>query len=205
MKKYLTNLGLNLLLAFCGIMVVVSLVALFSHSWSPINSVLLVILWCVGAWVILYFRNKKFTGHPTMTSTNIIVIVIILLCAFAGVQPMASYKDKISNKFDNIQTSPVVEANKSLVGKWTQIEDNKYSILSPSIQFLSNGTVIIDEGSSITTGTYNKLTDEYVKLSVSTDFFGFTVTSLDTIKYQISNNKLTIRVGTNVKTYQRIE
>jgi len=205
--NYIKKLGFNLLVLGCEIMAVLSVIAIFNHWWSPVISVLSVIVWIAGTILLLNYGRGRIRGRPTLTATTVALVGVIILSAFAGVQPLASIKDNAINAIqkgaETIPTAP--RPNPSLIGKWQEVKDNKVSILSPSILFLNNGTVILDDGHTILTGSYKKLTNEYVQMNLETSFFGIPITSMDTIKYQIKNNRLTIRVGSSVRTYQRIE
>lgn len=206
--KYLERLAFNLLIIGAEIGVLIALIAVFCHWWSPLASVLSVIL-CGGIVVVLLSIRKKFAyRRPFLSSTTWVVLGILVLSIIAGVPPLTSVKNKVVDiARDAFQSVPPIVApeNKSIIGKWQKVVDNKVSIMSPSIQFLRNGTVIIDDGHDVLVGTYRKLTDEYVKINMETIFFGVPITSIDTLKYKISSNRLTIRVNGRVTVYQRIE
>lgn len=205
--NYIKKLGFNLLVLGCEIMAVLSVIAIFNHWWSPIVSVLSVVVWVAGTILLLNYGRGRIRGRPTLIATTVALVGIIILSAFAGVQPLASIKDNAINTIkEGVESTPIApKPNPSLIGKWQEVKDNKVSILSPTIHFLNNGTVILDDGYTILTGSYKKLTDEYVRLNVETSFFGIPFESMDTIKYQIKNNRLIVRVGSGVKIYQRVE
>jgi predicted PurR-regulated permease PerM len=185
-------------------MFIVSLIAIFAHWWLPAQSIISLLFWGTAIGLLLRMVKNKLNNRPSLTATTFVVIILAILSSFAGLQPMASVKDKIVNSI-NSQVQTINVENKGLVGKWQKVTNNKVSILSPTITFLSNRTIIIDDGNQVLTGTYTILTDEYVKFSVDTSFFGIPITSMDTIKYQINNNELTIRVNQSTSTYKRIE
>ena len=206
--RYLKVLAFNLLIVGFEVMMLISLIAVFYHWWSPAASVLSVVICGVAVGLLLVARRKWHMYRPSLSRTTWVVLGIVVLSAIAGIQPLASLRDGVVDTVtDWFQRVPAIEFTESrdIVGKWQRVVDNRVSIMSPTIEFLRDGTVIIDDGRDVLVGTYKKLTDEYVKISMETSFFGYPITSMDTIKYQISGNRLTVRVEGHVTIYQRAD
>lgn len=72
---------------------------LFTHQVSPIIGSIIFILG-IAAWVIviIILRRRYSWAKPSFKLTTFIVIAILLILTFAGVQPMADYKDQAIEK-----------------------------------------------------------------------------------------------------------
>ena len=85
-----------------------------------------------------------------------------------------------------------------IIGKWQdkQAQD--------TIEFTRNGDIIIETGGHITVGTYELLSDEVIKVSfdnLAGDFIS--ILGIDTWKYNVSGDTLTIQAGIVKKTYYK--
>jgi hypothetical protein len=109
---------------------------------------------------------KRHRRWPMLIIWSTLVLILLTsILSLAGVQPLSGYKDQIIAKVKSWNSTiestrtPVATQTHDLVGKWT-----KYG-RQGTIQFLKNGTIIVDDGSSIFTGTYEKTTDEYLTIN----------------------------------------
>ena len=207
-SKYLwSKLGINLLVIVLLVALIFVAYHTFSHHWQPVIGVIsLLVLLGLFIYSIILANNKKLKyQHPKFTLTLLALIGLFLILTFAGVQPMSSWKDRAFNSLQSYTPPPAPPIeNKSIIGKWQQVTNNRVSIMSPTIVFFTNGTVILDDGATVVTGSYDKLSDEYIKINIETSFFGIPITSMDTLKYQITGDKLIIRISGQVFNYQRI-
>ena len=76
---------------------------LFTHKVTPLIGSIVFILG-TAAWVIVIIilrRRYKWT-KPSFKLTTFLVIIILLILTFAGVQPLSSYKDRL---IENIKTA----------------------------------------------------------------------------------------------------
>jgi uncharacterized protein YkwD len=76
---------------------------LFTHKVSPVIGSIVFIVG-IAVWVILIriLRRRYKWTKPSFKLTTFSVIVIVLILTFAGVQPLASYKD---NLIENVKTT----------------------------------------------------------------------------------------------------
>lgn len=76
---------------------------LFTHRVTPVIGSIIFILG-IAAWVVVIIilrRRYKWT-KPSFKLTTFLVVIILLIFTFAGVQPLGSYKDQA---IENIKTS----------------------------------------------------------------------------------------------------
>lgn len=105
--KNLIRLCLNLaVLAGLGVLVRHSYL-LFTHKLSPLSGSISLIIG-ITMWVLLIiFLNKKYRlVKPSFKLTTFLTIVVLLIFAFAGVQPISVYKDTLVERWKVITTTP---------------------------------------------------------------------------------------------------
>lgn len=94
-KRYWLKLLLNIAIIAVEVLVIYSGYMLFTHKWEPIQGVLLFL----GIIALLYFSLKManrrgFHWHgPSLAKTTLVILAITVICTFAGVEPMATYKN----------------------------------------------------------------------------------------------------------------
>lgn len=83
---------------------------LFTQQTEPIrNTIIFLVEVGLWLWVISILRSRRYKYRkPKFKLVLVAIIAISLVCAFAGVQPMANYKDK------------VVDSVTSVVGEWQE-------------------------------------------------------------------------------------
>jgi len=102
--KRAVKLCLNLAILFGFVLLIVYSYQLFTtHSKNPLKSSVFLILGFIG-WILLvkllksrsrYYWLRYKGKEPSFKLTALSVIAILLVLTFAGVQPVATYKDKI--------------------------------------------------------------------------------------------------------------
>jgi hypothetical protein len=88
----------------------------------------------------------------------------------------------------------------SIVGYWQSTEDpNAY------VEFTQDGNLIIDTGKGIVNGTYEILSDNYIKVTVS-GLTGLllTFTGHDNWRYEVTKGDLTLSADSVSKTFTRV-
>ena len=102
--RYFKKLLLNLAVLATEVSLIWVTYNAFTHKFTPLVGALSVIGLIVLLWFLLHlskrrgFRNQR----PGMIKTTLAVIAIVAICAFAGVQPLAGYKDSLFNNIGNI-------------------------------------------------------------------------------------------------------
>ena len=89
---------------------------LFTHQIAPVIGTI-VFLAEIGflIWIILVLRSSRFRWRkPSFNLVFWPLVAIIVVCAFAGVQPLSGYKDSI---FNSISTAPILR-DKILNPNW---------------------------------------------------------------------------------------
>ena len=89
----------------------------------------------------------------------------------------------------------------SIIGEWQSTED-----ANVHLEFTQSGNLIIDTGNGIITGTYELLSDNYVKANIS-GLAGLLVilSNKDTWKYEVTKSDLTLSVDNNIQTFTRVD
>jgi len=70
---------------------------LFTHHTEPLkNTIIFLVEFAIWIWVITILRKRRYKYRkPKFKVILILVVAIVLVCAFAGIEPMSSYKDKV--------------------------------------------------------------------------------------------------------------
>ena len=91
-------------------------------------------------------------------------------------------------------------AKPSIVGYW-QSNNN----LDTYLEFTQEGTLIVDEGNNVFTGTYEIVSDNYLKMEMS-GLAGLLLAFIgDTVKYEVTDTELTLTKNNNSKTFKRVK
>jgi uncharacterized protein YkwD len=136
--KPLTKLVLNLLILTGLVLLIRGAYLLFTtHPEEPLRDSIILILG-LALWIALikFSRSKarhywlRYKGtRPSFKLTTFLVISILLVFTFAGVQPMSTYKDNIANKWTTYWTEQKVETEERLaqaeIEKQQGIEEQK--------------------------------------------------------------------------------
>lgn len=88
----------------------------------------------------------------------------------------------------------------SILGYW---QDTKQKNLY--LEFIDDGSLILDNGEAIISGTYELISENYVKINnialpyiINAEIFG------DTLKYEVSGNSLNLQAANESITLKRI-
>jgi len=111
--KRLTKLTLNLLILVGLVLLIKYSYQLFTaHQEEPLKSSIFLILGFT-LWLIIIKLSKSRSRHywlrykgttPSFKLTTFVVITILLIFTFAGVQPMSIYKDNLFSKWNSYRT-----------------------------------------------------------------------------------------------------
>jgi hypothetical protein len=88
----------------------------------------------------------------------------------------------------------------SIVGYWQNTEKT-----TEYLEFLEDGKVIYDNGGAVITGSYEIVSNNYVKVN----FGGLSgaliaLFNADTWQYEVSRNELTLQTGGKSSTYKKV-
>lgn len=108
----LTKLGLNLaILTGFGFLIRYSYLLFVKHSEEGLKGSIILIVG-IGAWITIirlcHSRRYRWT-KPSFKLTTFSVITILLIFAFAGVQPVSTYKDNLVSKWESHQAERAAE------------------------------------------------------------------------------------------------
>lgn len=112
--RSITKLILNLaILAGLGMLIRYGYI-LFTHRVGPLTGSIILIVG-IAVWVILIriLRSRYKYTKPSFKLTTFSVIVILLIFTFAGVQPLASYKDNFIKSYQTAQAERAAEREKA--------------------------------------------------------------------------------------------
>lgn len=115
--------GIKLLLNLCIIGLEISLIwtgyNAFTQQWSPIWGAVIFIGNIAILWICLSIvRQRKFRWQrPGLFKTTLALIAVAIICTFAGIQPLASYKDSLVVDYQTTQAEQVAEREKAEVEK----------------------------------------------------------------------------------------
>lgn len=126
LSKRLTKLLLNLFILSGFVAIIWYGYRLFTNQVSPplTGSILLILGVIVWLCVIWFLRRRYKWTKPSFKLTTFSVIAIALIFLFAGVQPLASYKDDIVNKWATYQ------ADQQLIKEEQQVQAERAEALA---------------------------------------------------------------------------
>jgi uncharacterized protein YkwD len=135
---------------FLGLLVIAGFVdiihrgyILFTHQTSLVMGAIL-FLAEVGFWIwlVTVLRRPKYRhSKPSFKLTFVSVLAIVLVCAFAGIEPLSTYKDNVLNKITTTLNSN------------TSTPNNTQGILVPTIpSTTSEDTTTIPKSEDTQTG-----------------------------------------------------
>jgi hypothetical protein len=115
--QYLKKLFLNLIIIALDILLIVVCVKAFTHQLAPIIGVVSVVgILTIIILLITKVQNRYFRyRRPGMFKTTLVVILIAIITAFAGCQPLASYKDKAIDYISDFITSANTNTNTTTI------------------------------------------------------------------------------------------
>lgn len=112
--KRATKLALNLAILAGFVMLIWYGYLLFTHKVAPlIGSIVFIV--GIAVWVILIriLRKRYKWTKPSFKLTTFSVITILLILTFAGIQPLASYKDNLIENFKTAQAEWAAERERA--------------------------------------------------------------------------------------------
>jgi hypothetical protein len=87
-----------------------------------------------------------------------------------------------------------------IVGYWQSTED-----ASVHVEFTDAGNLIIDTGKNIANGTYELLSDNYVKVNINGPAgLLVSLSNKDTWKYEATKSELTLSAGSTSKSFKKV-
>ena len=112
--KEATKLALNLAILAGFVMLIWYGYLLFTHKVDPLVGSIVFIVG-IAVWVILIriLRRRYKWTKPSFKLTTFSVIAIVLILTFAGVQPLASYKDNLIENFKTAQAEWAAERERA--------------------------------------------------------------------------------------------
>jgi hypothetical protein len=179
-------------------------------------------------WNVAVLRSRSYSREkPGFLLVFFSVFAIFLVLAFAGVQPIAAYKDTVTSTLKlttqsvlaNLPKSPpsdksvttptqvtqeskpsipTIKSTTGLVGKWRDTKTNS------TIEFFKDGRLVSDDGQYMISGTYELIGNEYVKVALEGFAGAWVVMSADTWKYQVSGDTLYMVGGGETSTLRRV-
>lgn len=125
-SRKITKLFLNLVILTGLGMLIWHGYFLFTHKTEPlINSIILIA--GIVAWILLIrlLRSRYKWIKPSFKLTTFSVVAIALILTFAGVQPLAGYKDNLVESYRDIQAE-----------RAAQVEEEEATIVAPVLPSL---------------------------------------------------------------------
>jgi hypothetical protein len=145
-KRRINLLALKLFLSLLAIAGFVDIIyrghILLTHQISPvIGTILFLVEVGFWIWLVIVLRRPKYRySRPNFKLVFASVLGIVLVCAFAGIEPLASYKDNVLNKI-----TISLSSNKSIL-------NNTQDVLVPTIPSATSGdTTTVPTAPPITT------------------------------------------------------
>jgi len=123
--RYLKKLLLNLAVLVAEVGLIWVAYNAFTHKFAPLVGALSVIGLIALLWFLIHLsRGRRFRyQRPGMIKTTLIVIALVVIFAFAGVQPLASYKDATIGKITDFINEQQIKAEERTAQK--KIEEEK--------------------------------------------------------------------------------
>lgn len=95
----------------------------FSHETTPLVGALTFLIGAGTLWILIWLLRKKYLWvGPSFRITSLVFTAIIVVFAFAGVEPVSGVKDNVKEFVSNIQlsnnTSPSTPPKTKQVGSW---------------------------------------------------------------------------------------
>lgn len=182
MKKFSARkLFLDLLVIVClGVAGWIGYQLFILHQLNPIiGSIVFIVDIGVLVWSISVLRSRQYSWRaPSFKAVFFSILGILLVLSFAGVQPMAEYKDRVISLFENSSESPEPEVLLIPYGRYTYT----LGVLYDSITLKADGSYYAE-------GAISPFTVEPSGLS-----------SVDRGTYEVDNFYLSITSGTTGKT-----
>lgn len=102
--KIWNRITLSIKKLFLSLLVIAGLVdiirrgyILFTHQTDPIkNTIIFLAEVGIWIWIVVILRSRRYRyGQPKFKFILITIIAIALVCTFAGIEPLSSYKDNL--------------------------------------------------------------------------------------------------------------
>lgn len=188
LQRYCQKLVLNLGVIGLEVALIWVVYNLFAHNWLPLIAVISFFITLGGLIALLKIANSgRFRWQrPSILKTTIAIIMIILVCTFAGVEPMSAYKDRVFTSVTSTldeweQASEIQEAEEGSreVEEVERVseEDEQKPLLPPwgerDIDTSPTDTPVVTpcpQGVYIATGLYGGLAVVFEGNRLTTDF-----------------------------------
>lgn len=134
-QRYLKKLILNLTVLATEIGLIWVAYNTFTHTYTPLVGALSLIGFIALLWFLINLSKRRGLRYqrPGMIKTAIAVIFLLAIFAFAGVQPVASYKDQAIGKITNYINEQEIKAEEDAAQKRIEEEErlSKLGITNP--------------------------------------------------------------------------
>jgi hypothetical protein len=178
MQRYATKLLLNLCIIGLEIALIWTGYNTFTQQWKPIYGAIIFISNIAILWFCLSIvRQKRFRyQRPGLFKTTLALIAIAIICTFAGIQPLASYKDSLITSYQVNQAEQTAEREKAAAEKAAkEAKAEKY----PKGLYMTTDAL-----------TFNS----YINfISEDTLEMGNSLLGKDILKYELLNNETQIK------------
>lgn len=136
------KLFLDLLVVACLGVAVWSGYVLFTHQINPVwGTVILLVDIGVLIWNISVLCNRRWKWrNPKFKWVFLSILVILMVCAFGGVQPLSTYKDKVVGMFTSATSEWGINQPTTPI-KVTRIDNWEFSLYKAR---WDEGTVIVN-------------------------------------------------------------
>jgi len=139
LRKIWRKIPLSIHKLFLSLIVIAGLVdiirrgyLLFTQRTDPIrNTVIFLVELGLWLWIVVILRSRRYKyRQPKLKLVFITVIAITLVCAFAGIEPLSSYKDEVFNSITDYleerqairEAAEIAEAEKLATEEEARIE-----------------------------------------------------------------------------------
>lgn len=158
-KRYWLKLSVNITIIALEILTIYSAYMLFAHKWEPLQSVLTLL----GTTTLLYFSwklgNQRWSRwqRPGLMKTTLVVLAVAVLCTFAGIEPMSTFKDNLFTGWEARQTEWKEATEKAQQEKEAAAQSQELKLTleetTPQGTYTESmfGTTVIFEGNKVTT------------------------------------------------------
>lgn len=116
MARYIRKLFLNIFIIGLEAMLIWVGYNAFTQQWGPILGAGVLIGILVVLWILISLsRQKGFRRQrPGLVKTTLVVLLLAVICTFAGVQPLVGYKDSLIEGYKLRAEAKRIEAQREL-------------------------------------------------------------------------------------------
>ena len=114
---------------------------LFTHQTTTVTKDTIIFLVEIGfwIWIISILRSYKYKrGKPSFKLVFFSLLGIALVCAFAGIEPLTSYKDNIIESYETAQAERIAEMEAREAARVAQEHEEATARVKAGIQELAN-------------------------------------------------------------------